>query len=314
MKRTQLGGTEIEVCEAPLGAMYLGTKQLGAEAFALLDAYQAAGGDFIDTANIYAHWLAGGWKGGESETLLGEWMAARGNRNRLVIATKVGFNYQEVPQSLVPRLIREECEKSLRRLRTEVIDLYFAHCDDPAVPQADVLETFAALIKEGKVRTIGASNFAVHRLAIANELARAQGLPRYEVLQQRHTYLQPRTGASTGRQVVLTRDMTDYCVAAGLSIMAYSATLGGAYAGHSNRPVPEAYQSPANTARLAELSAVARETGALPQQVMLAWLWSKPRMLPMIAVSSTAQLAENLDAGSLLLTGDQLRRMDVAGG
>lgn len=314
MKRTTLGSTTIEVCNAPLGAMYLGTKQQGAEAFALLDAYVAAGGDFIDTANIYAHWVAGGWKGGESETLLGEWMAARRNRNRLVIATKVGFNYQDVPQSLAPAGIRRECEKSLKRLGTEVIDLYFAHCDDPAVPQEAVLETFAALIKEGKVRTIGASNFSTHRLAVANERARVNGLPRYEVLQQRHTYLQPRAGADTGRQVVLTKDMTDYCVAAGLGIMAYSATLGGSYSGDVNRPVPDAYRSNANTARLQALAAIAAEVNATPQQVMLAWLWSKPRMLPMIAVSTPAQLAENLAAGSLALTREQLHRLDVAGG
>jgi aryl-alcohol dehydrogenase-like predicted oxidoreductase len=293
--------------------MYLGTKQLGNEAFALLDAYAAAGGDFIDTANIYAHWVAEGWRGGESETLLGEWLAARKNRNQLVIASKVGFNYQDVPQSLAPKIIRAECEKSLMRLGIDTIDLYFAHCDDPAIPQIAVLETFAALIAEGKVRAIGASNFSTHRLATANEIARANGLPRYEVLQQRHTYLQPRLDADTGRQVVLTKDMTDYCVSAGLSIMAYSATLRGAYTGKPSRPLPEAYRSQSNRARLKTLKDIAGETQSAPLQVTLAWLWSKPQMLPMIAVSSKAQLADNLAASEIELTPDQLARLDTAG-
>jgi aryl-alcohol dehydrogenase-like predicted oxidoreductase len=313
MKRVALGNTGIEVCNAPLGAMYLGAKQQGSDAFALLDAYTAAGGDFIDTANIYAHWVAAQWKGGESETLLGEWLAARKNRGKLVIATKVGFNYQDVPQGLTPKLIRSECEKSLKRMGIDTIDLYFAHCDDPNVPQGDVLETFAALIAEGKVRAIGASNFSTHRLALANQIAEANGLPRYEVLQQRHTYLQPRQDADTGRQVVLTKDMTDYCVSAGLSIMAYSATLGGAYTGSAGRPVPAAYQSISNGARLKILAAIASEIGATPQQVMLAWMWSKPQMLPMIAVSAKAQLADNLAAIAIELTQDRLIRLDAGG-
>jgi aryl-alcohol dehydrogenase-like predicted oxidoreductase len=313
MKRTKLGTTEVEVCAAPLGAMYLGTKQVGEEAFALLDAYAAAGGDFIDTANIYAHWVGPRWQGGESETQLGEWLRARKNRNKVVIATKVGFNYQDVPQSLSPRLIRHECEKSLKRLGVGTIDLYFAHCDDPEVPQGDVLETFAGLIREGKVRAIGASNFSTHRLATANHIASISNLPRYEVLQQRYTYLQPRQDADTGRQVVLSKDMQDYCVSAGISIMAYSATLGGAYTGKAARSLPPAYQSIPNAARLKTLSSIAGEINATPQQVMLAWLWSRPGMLPMIAVSSEQQLAENLAASEFQLTGDQLKRLGTAG-
>jgi aryl-alcohol dehydrogenase-like predicted oxidoreductase len=313
MNRTKLGHTTIDVCAAPLGAMYLGTKQQGEVAYSLLDAYVEAGGDFIDTANIYAHWVGEKWHGGESEALLGAWMSARKNRNKLVIASKVGFNYQDVPQGLVPKTIRAECEKSLKRLGTETIDLYFAHCDDPAVPQIAVLETFATLITEGKIRSIGASNFSTHRLAIANEIARANDLPRYEVLQQRHTYLQPRADADTGRQVVLTKDMADYCVSAGLNMMAYSATLGGTYTGEATRPLPAGYQSTANAARLKMLATIANETGSSPQQVMLAWLWSKPKMLPMIAVSSKSQLTHNIGAMKIKLTDDQVKRLDAAG-
>ena len=312
MKRVKLGRSAIEVCNAPLGAMYLGTKQRGEEAFALLDAYVQAGGDFIDTANIYAHWVPGGWRGGESESLLGDWMKLRGNRNQLVLATKVGFNYQDVPQGLLPRTIRAECEKSLKRLGVETIDLYFAHCDDPDVPQEAVLETFNTLIKEGKVRCLGASNFTTHRLATANLIAQSSGLPRYEVLQQRHTYLQPRPGADTGRQVVLTKDMINYCAASKLSIMAYSATLGGAYAKGIDRPLPDAYQSAANRSRLQALRDVASAHSVSPHQVVLAWLWSRADMLPLIAVSSKQQLQQNVTALEIKLTHAELDLLNSA--
>jgi aryl-alcohol dehydrogenase-like predicted oxidoreductase len=312
MNRVELGRSGIKVCNAPFGAMYLGTKQKGDEAFTLLDAYTASGGDFIDTANIYAHWVAGG-HGGESEELLGEWMLARKNRSRLVIASKVGFNYQDVPQGLLPATIQAECEKSLKRMRTDVIDLYFAHCDDTRVSQQQVLETFSGLIKQGKIRAIGASNFSTHRLAVANEVAGVNGLPRYDVLQQRHTYLQPRAGADTGRQVVLTADMTDYCVSADISIMAYSATLGGAYGSFANRPIPDAYLSQANEARLCALRDIGAELDATAQQVMFAWMWSKPQILPMIAVSTGAQLAENMKAATMKLSNHHLHQLDQAG-
>jgi len=313
MKYARLGHTDITVCTAPLGAMYLGTKQDRATSFAILDRYVELGGDFIDTANIYAHWVGDPWKGGESEAVLGEWLAARGNRNKLVIASKVGFAYQDVPNGLARDVIKRECEKSLKRLGIETIDLYFAHNDDRNVPQEEALAAFAELIAEGKVRAIGASNFATHRLATANCIARANGLPQYQVLQPRHTYLRPRRDADFGPQLPLTDDMADYCREEGLSVMAYSATLGGAYSGEAGRPVPEQYRSAANDARLAALEAVARETGKTPQQVMFAWLLAQPGGMPLIAASSVAQLESNLGATAIELSVDQLARLDSAG-
>jgi len=313
VKHAKLGHTDIAVCTAPLGAMYLGTKQDRAISFDLLDAYVAHGGDFIDTANIYAHWVGDPWKGGESEAMLGEWMAARGNRHKLVIASKVGFPYHDVPAGLAREVIKRECEKSLRRLRIETIDLHFAHNDDLAVPQEEALSAFAELIAEGKVRAIGASNFATHRLATANCIARANGLPEYQVLQPRHTYLRPRRDADFGPQVALTDDMAAYCRDAGISVMAYSASLRGAYSGEPGRPVPEQYRSAANEARLAVLGEVARETGKAPQQVMFAWLFAQPGMMPLIAASSVAQLEFNLAATAIELSPDQIARLDAAG-
>ena len=312
MKTLPLGRSGISVVNAPLGAMFLGTKQDRDESFALLDHYVGRGGNFIDTANIYAHWVGPEWHGGESESVLGQWLRARGNRNRLVIASKVGFGYGDVPQSLDPKRIREECDKSLKRLGIDTIDLYFAHVDDPAVPVADVLGAFADLIKAGKVRTIGASNFTTWRLTAANDVAVANGLPRYEVLQPRHTYLRPRHDASFGGQLPLTPDMERYCAANGLAIMPYSSGLAGAYKSRVDRPLPEQYQSTDSDRRLATLRLIANETGGSPHQIVFAWLAAKGT-LPLIAGSTVAQLDESLDAIDMVLSPDQVHRLDAAG-
>lgn len=312
MRHTTLGQSGISVAAAPLGAMYLGTKQDYETSVGLLDHYVGLGGNFIDTANIYAHWIGEQWKGGESETVLGEWLRARGNRNDLVISTKVGIAYGDVPTSLAPERIIEECDKSLKRLGIDTIDLYFAHRDDPDVPQEDVLGTFAKLIEQGKVRAIGASNFTTDRLAAAHEIARLNGLPRYEVLQQRYTYLAVARGGYTGPQVLLTDDMIDYCTRARTSIMAYSVGIGGAYSRYPQTPLPEEFQTSSNGLRMKVLREIAEEVGADPQQVVLAWAWANPIIMPLIAGSTTAQIDANIAAMDLVLSAEQLDRLNDA--
>lgn len=313
MRHITLGQSGIRTCAAPLGAMYFGTKQDRAASFALLDHYVALGGDFIDTANIYAHWVGDAWCGGESETILGDWLKARGNRNNVTIATKVGIAYGEVPTSLAAPRIIEECEKSLKRLGIETIDLYFAHRDDPSVPQEEVLGAFARLIEQGKVRAIGASNFTIDRLAAAHEIVRLSGLPRYDVLQQRYTYLPLRRGAYKGPQVVLSPDMSAYCIRAEVSVMAYSVALGGAYNRYPNTDLPEEYRMETNRTRMAVLGEVARELGVPPQQVVLAWVWGQQGHMPLVAGSSAAQFDENFAAMDLVLSPEQIARLDDAG-
>src|SRR4051812_21780452 len=312
MQSVRLGRTDISVVNAPLGAMFLGTKQNRDESFALLDYYVGRGGNFIDTANIYAHWTDPGRRGGESETVLGEWMSARGNRNSLVIASKVGFGYSDVPQSLTAKRIKDECDKSLKRLGIETIDLYFAHVDDLSVAPEESLGAFAALVKAGKVRTLGASNFTTGRLATANAHAAANSLPRYEVLQPRHTYLRPRRDASFGAQLALTADMIDYCKSADISVMPYSSGLGGAYKARADRQLPAQYQSADSNARLAALRDIAAETSSTPHQIVFAWLAAKAT-LPLVAGSTIDQLTESLDAIDLPLTPEQVKRLDAAG-
>jgi len=162
LKTQVLGQTGVEVSSLCLGAMYFGSRNDEATSYRILDQYVAAGGSFIDTANIYAMWVQG-YHGGESETLLGKWMQERRNRQHMFIASKVGFNYQDVPISLSARWIEEECNKSLRRMNIETIDLYYAHCDDRETPLEETLEAFNRLVKAGKVRFIGASNYLACR-------------------------------------------------------------------------------------------------------------------------------------------------------
>lgn len=312
MQRHRLGKTDLTVTPAPFGAMYLGTKQDRDTSFELLDRYVELGGDFIDTANIYAHWVAPQWRGGESEEVLGAWMRARGNRDGLTITSKVGIAYGDVPMSLSPEIIAEQCDISLKRLGVEQIDLYFAHKDDPSVPQEAVLEAFARLIESGKVRAIGASNFSTDRLASANALAERSGLPRYEVLQQRYTYLPVRRGADTGRQVILTEDMRSYCARESISIMAYSVGIQGAYDRDPGGALPEGFRTAGNETRIEVLRSLAREVGCTPGQCVLAWVWSHPGTMPLIACSRLAQLEENMAAMKIRLSADQIDRLDRA--
>jgi aryl-alcohol dehydrogenase-like predicted oxidoreductase len=167
MRTVPLGNTGVEVSAFCLGTMYLGSREDKATSYRLLDQYVEAGGSFLDTANTYARWMPG-CAGGESETLLGAWMRERKNRSRLFVATKVGFAYPGVERGLRAHQIQTECEKSLQRLRTDTIDLCQAHVDDRNTPMEETLEAFDRLVRAGKVRFVGASNFAVWRLEEAH--------------------------------------------------------------------------------------------------------------------------------------------------
>ncbi len=314
MQTMQLGNTGEQVSKLCLGAMYFGTRQNEAESFALLDQYVDAGGTFIDTANIYAAWEPG-FQGGESETVLGKWLAARGNRDKLFIATKVGFPYVGVEQGLSAQQIEEECDKSLKRLGVDTIDLYYAHVDDRTIPLQESLAAFDRLVSAGKVRHIGASNYLAYRLERAHTLAKLNDWSPFCCLQQRYTYLQPRFGKRVvAPQEYVSEELLDYLRARrdDITLLAYSVLLSGAYT-RADRGIPDAYDNPDNSARLLTLRAVARETGATENQVVLAWmLQSNPPALPLIAASTSEQLAENLGALDLTLSAEQMQQLDTA--
>jgi aryl-alcohol dehydrogenase-like predicted oxidoreductase len=312
MKTVTLDHTAEQVSALCLGAMFFGTKQDEATSFSLLDQYVNAGGTFIDTANIYAHWIPGG-NGGESETVLGAWMKARGNRDDLFIASKVGFGYGNVPTALTPQLIETECDKSLKRLGIDTIDLYYAHVDDRHTPLRETMEAFNRLVESGKVRYIGASNYLAYRLERAHLLSKQEGWADFCCLQQRYTYLQPRHGMKMGMQQYVTEEIRDYVRARdNFTLLAYSVLLAGAYT-RTDRTVHDAYRGPDNEARMLALQAVAHETGATPNQVVLAWLrHSDPSVLPLIAASTSEQLAENIGALDVTLSADQMERLNEA--
>ena len=312
MKTTPLGTTGENVSALCLGVLYYGNRVGKALSYRLMDRYVDAGGSFFDTANIYSFWLEG-FKGGESETVLGQWMADRGNRSRMFIASKVGFAYPGVERGLRARQIEAECDKSLRRLQTDVIDLYYAHVDDRTTPLEETLEAFDSLVRAGKVRYLGASNFLAWRLEKARMVSRAHGWAEYVCIQQRHTYLRPKPGASFGDQISSNDDLLDYVRSEGVSLLAYSPLLNGAYT-REDRAFQAQYLGPDSEARLAVLRAVAEEVGATANQVIYAWMMqSAPPVIPLMAASNDAQMTENLGALEVELSEAQMARLNGAG-
>ena len=312
MNTQKLGHTGVDVSSLCLGAMFLGTRTDKAMSRRILDAYVDAGGSFIDTANIYAWWVEGG-KGGESETLLGEWMRERNNRDRLFIASKVGFGYGSVETGLTARLIEEECNKSLKRMQVDTFDLYYAHVDDRKTPLEETMQAFDSLVKAGKVRFIGASNYLAWRLEQAYRISRENNWAKFCCVQQRCTYLRLKPGASFAPQIFANDDLLDCCRSTGLTLLAYSVLLGGAYT-RADRAIPAQHVGEDSNKRLDALRTVAQESGVTVNQVVLRWMvQSSPAILPLIAASDEAQLAENVGALNFELSAQQMERLNVAG-
>ncbi|MFI6562507.1 aldo/keto reductase [Streptomyces sp. NPDC050534] len=312
-----------EVSVIALGAMLMGSRTDEETSFAVLDRYVEAGGTFVDTSDNYAFWEDGG-EGGQSEELLGRWRRSRGIGDEIVIATKLGArplapgtSYVDNPEGLSAKVIRESAERSRQRLGVDKLDLLYAHIDDPTVPQRETVEGFAELVGEGTVGLLGVSNQSAWRVERARALAAGSGLPGYEVLQYAHSYLRPRTDVPDdmfpdGSLGHVGPDLLTYLRAEpALTLVAYSPLLKGAYT-HPDR-LPSDFDHPGTAPRLAALHDVARETGATPNQVVLAWqLGGELPVIPLVGASSVAQLEENLAAADLELTADQRARLDAA--
>ena len=312
MRKLKLGSSPVEVSELCFGTDLIGSRIDRITSFQLLDLFFEGGGTFIDTGNIYACWLPG-CSGGESESTIGAWMKERGNRESLAIATKLGFDYPGCEGRLTASEIANECEKSLRRLQTDCIDVYYAHRDDPETPLEETMDAFNRLVQAGKVRAIAASNLRIWRIAEANTLAQLRGWSPYAAIEQRHTYFRPRHGASFGPQLAVNDDVKEYCRARGVTLIGYSVLAQGAYT-REDRPVPAQYAGPDADERLEALKSVAAETGATPHQVIIAWmLRSDPMVLPIIAGSRPEQVRENLAALNVTLTDEQVARLTTAG-
>ncbi len=317
MKTLSLGRSGADVSALCLGTMMFGTRTDEETSRRLLDRYVEAGGTFLDTANAYAHWMPGG-VGGESESLLGRWMADRGNRDQLFLATKVGFDYTGTgdepgpERGLKAAIIQAECEKSLKRLDIDTIDLYYTHNDDRSTPLEESLEAFDRLVKAGKVRFVAASNHKAWRLAEALKVSEANGSAAFVAVQQKHTYLRPERGVDYRLWPPANDDLMDACRSRDVRIVAYSPLMKGAYT-RDDKEIGEPYRTAENEARLEALRAVAEETGATPNQVVLAWMMqSDPAVVPLFSCSSVDQIEEDLGAADLDLTADQMQRLDEA--
>jgi aryl-alcohol dehydrogenase-like predicted oxidoreductase len=301
-----IGSSTLDVFPLCLGGNVFGWTADERQSFAVLDAYVAAGGNFIDTADMYSKWVPGN-RGGESETIIGRWMAARGNRDEVVIATKVGHGGQ-----LAPGHIREAARASLERLQTDRIDLYYAHYDDLGTPQAESLAAFGELIDAGSVRWIGASNFTAQRLAAALEIAERDGLPSYVALQPEYNLVE-RAYEDGLRTVVAGAQLSCvpyYALASGFLTGKYrpGTNVSSARAGGVAR-----YLDARGLALLETLDELAAEHAVSPAAVALAWLRDQPTVAAPIASARTVeQLDELLQFTSLVLSDAERARLDAA--
>ncbi|MDQ2711651.1 MAG: aldo/keto reductase [Acidobacteriota bacterium] len=307
-----MGKSNIDVSALAMGTDLIGSKIGRQRSFELFDFYSESGGTFIDTANFYASWFPG-CQGGESETTIGAWMRERNNRDRMVISSKLAFDYPGCSGGLTAAEIERECEKSLRRLQTDRIDFYQAHRDDRGTHLDETMAAFERLIKAGKIRAAGASNLHLWRIAEANVISRRNGWDGYSVVEQKYTYLRPRHGADFGPQIFISQELKDYAQSHQVALIGYSVLLQGAYT-RSDRELPRQFAGPDSDERLAVLQEIAREVGRTSNQLVIAWMrQGTPSILPIIAGSRKEQLAENIAALEITLTEDQMQRLDTAG-
>jgi aryl-alcohol dehydrogenase-like predicted oxidoreductase len=310
--RRQLGRSGLSIGPFALGGNVFGWTADESKSFEVLDAFVASGLNFIDTADAYSLWVPG-HKGGESEEVIGKWLKSRGNRDKVLIATKLGVEVVPGEQGLSRQYMLKAVERSLTRLNTDYIDLYQSHRDDPNTPIEETLETYAQLIKSGKVRAIGASNFTAARLAESLEVSAAKGLPRYESLQPWYN-LYDRAQFEEGPAAL--------CADENIGVVSYfslaSGFLTGKYrsekdlAGSARGYRVKDMLNERGLRILSALDSVGREVGATPAQVSLAWLLARGVTAPIASATSETQLHELLGALDLTLAPDLLALLDEA--
>jgi len=314
MDKRPLGNTGIDVAPLALGGNVFGWTADEKTSFDVLDAFVAGGFNLIDTANSYSRWVDG-HHGGESETVIGRWVAKRGRHDDVVIATKVGSDMGLGRKCLRREHIVEQAEASLERLQVERIDLYQSHWDDPDTPLDETLEAYDQLIKQGKVRAIGASNLDARRLAEALGVSRDKSLPRYETLQP-HYNLLVRDEFEGSLQQLCVRERLGvipyFSLAAGFLTGKYRSEAD--FAKSARGPGIKKYLNARGAAVLAALETVAGRERAALAQVALAWLMAQPGITaPIASATSVAQLGELMGAARLTLDPESLRLLDASG-
>ena len=299
----QLGRSSIKVAPLAFGGNVFGWTADEATSGRLLDAFVGAGFNLIDTADVYSSWVPGN-AGGESEAIIGRWLARTGKRDKVVLATKVGMPMAPDRKGLSRAYIFREVEESLRRLKTDRIDLYQSHRDDPDTPLEETLGAYAELIRAGKVRIIGASNYGPERLVEARRLHREKGLPAYEVLQPEYN-LCDRADYETKLEPVRREQQLGvipyFSLACGFLTGKYRAEADLANRARADRV--RRYLNPRGWRILAELDRIAGAKSATPAQVALAWLMSRPGLTaPIASATSVEQLDEIMGSVRLKLT------------
>lgn len=313
IEQRSLGTTDMKTPRLVLGGNVFGWTSAGADGEAVLDRFVDAGGTMIDTADVYSAWVPG-HQGGESETYIGNWIKRRGGRGDILIATKVGMLPGAAGKGLRPERIAEAVEASLNRLQTDYIDLYYAHQDDQDVPQDEVMDAFAELVRSGKVKALGASNYSADRLASALKVSKEKGLPAFEVLQPELNLI---------KQDGFPTEMRDLCIDNDIGVLPYfglaSGFLTGKYRssddlGKSPRGQRMAGNlTPKNLGILNMMDKIAAETGATLVAIALAWNAAQKGVTAPIASARTAsQLDDILGALSLELSADQLTMLNEA--
>ena len=313
MDKRRLGRSDLMVSPLCLGGNVFGWTADEAMSFRLLDAYVDSGLNFIDTADVYSTWAPGN-AGGESETIIGNWMKARGNRDQVVIATKVGSEMAPDRKGLSKSYIRSAVEASLRRLQTEFIDLYQSHRDDPDTPQHETLEAYAELIREGKVRAIGASNFTGARMKEALAISAEHGLPRYESLQPKYN-LYDRSEYEAELEPLCRKEeigvIPYYGLASGFLTGKYRSEADFGKSVRGGRMA--AYLNERGKRILSALDEVAARKDSSPAQIALAWLMARPGLTaPIASATSVEQLQDIVKATKLRLNEADITELDRA--
>lgn len=313
LQKRRLGRTDLSIAPLVLGGNVFGWTADEKTSFDLLDRFAGAGLNAIDTADAYSRWHAGN-KGGESETIIGKWMKSRGNRDKIIVITKVGSDMGQGRRDLSAAYIEKAVDQSLKRLQTDVIDLYLSHWPDPATPYEETLGAYQSLLAKGKIRHAGCSNLDAGQLRAALDVASLRSLPRYEALQPAYNLYDRSSFDGSLRDLCLAEDIgviSYYGLAKGFLSGKYrsEADLGKSQRGGGVKD----YLNPRGMRILSALDAVAERHSAKQAEVALAWVMARPGITAPIASATTlAQMDSLVRAASLALGADDMAALDEA--
>jgi len=313
MEKRQLGQSSLHVYPITFGGNVFGWTADEKTSFSLLDGFVGAGFNFIDTADVYSRWHPGN-TGGESEVIIGNWLKARGGREKIVLATKLGIEMAPGKKGLSRKYMMQAVEDSLRRLQTDYIDLYQSHRDDPETPIEETLSAYADLIKQGKVREIGASNFSAERMAESLKISTEKGLPRYQSLQPQYSLVE---------RTEFEGPLEELCLREKIGVIGYYSLASGFLTGKYRSKADmegrlrgarvEKYLNDYGFGVVSALDDVAKRYNVKPGQVAIAWLIARPSVTaPIASATNLDQLKELMGAAEITLDAAAIQQIDAA--